>query len=111
MLGVGHNRRCLVPFIDIRYEANTLPRNGADEPLVFSIVADRGSSCIDAIAKCGFRNNTAVPDRSNKIIFADHALTVSNQILQQIKDLRLNGHDSAPAAQLAAASIESIIFE
>ena len=79
--------------------------------MVFSVVANGGSSRIDAIAECRFRNNTAIPDRSNEIVLADHTLAVSDQIREKIKDLRLHGHESSPAAELTAAGIESIVFE
>src|SRR5258707_279096 len=47
--------RCrFLTFVDVPYEANALPDDGADEPLVLSVVADRGSDRIDAVAECRF---------------------------------------------------------
>src|SRR5260370_22560305 len=60
-----HRDRSRFPtFMDAPDKPNSLPDNGADEPLVFSIVADRGSDRIDAVAEGGFWNNEAGPDRS-----------------------------------------------
>src|SRR5258708_39947380 len=37
------DRSRFLTFMHVPYEANALPDNGADEPLIFSVVADRGS--------------------------------------------------------------------
>jgi hypothetical protein len=71
----NYNR--LLSFTDIPDKANSLPNNGADEPLILSTVADRRSNRIEAIAECRFRNNASIPDRRNEIVLADCALSVT----------------------------------
>src|ERR1700730_4754970 len=48
------NQSRLLSFVHIPDEANALPDDRPDEPLVLSIVADRRSRRIDAVAECRF---------------------------------------------------------
>ena len=52
-----------------------------------------------------------MPNRSDQIVLADHALPVADQVFQKIEDLRLDRNQIGPAAQLAPVGIESTILE
>jgi hypothetical protein len=52
-----------------------------------------------------------VPDRGQKLILADHAVTVPDQVNKEIEDLGLNSHYLRSPPELAAVDIERAFFE
>jgi hypothetical protein len=48
-----------------------------------------------------------LPDCFDEVVVADHAVTMSNQVLQHVENLRLNRDKVAAAAQFASISIEA----
>jgi hypothetical protein len=51
------------------------------------------------------------PDRSDQVVFADHAVVVADQVGQEIENLGLERNEIAPAAQLAPISVEREILK
>ncbi|GIQ76570.1 hypothetical protein BraRD5C2_50160 [Bradyrhizobium sp. RD5-C2] len=52
-----------------------------------------------------------MPDRRQHLVAADHAVAGADQELEQIEDLRLDGHQGIAAAQLPALGIEGQVVE
>src|SRR6516164_5025232 len=52
-----------------------------------------------------------VPDGFNKIIFADHALPVPDQVVEQVEYLWRDGDDVRSAMQLAPVSVDCVVLE
>ena len=92
-------------------EAHALPWQSLDQALLLAAVPDRSCGCVDATGQRRFRNDAPVPDCGDQIILADHPLAISDQVLQEIEDLRLEPHAADPTAQLAPVRIETKIFE
>jgi hypothetical protein len=69
-------------FVDRANEAEAFPRQCLDQLLLFACVADRGPGRVEAGRQCGIRDNAAVPDRVDDVVFADHALPVADQVVK-----------------------------
>jgi hypothetical protein len=52
-----------------------------------------------------------MPDRGKELVFADHALTVSDQVNKEIEDLGLDGDQHSSPTQFAAICVEHTILE
>jgi hypothetical protein len=52
-----------------------------------------------------------VPDRIQKLILADHTVTVADQVDKKIEDLGLDGHKRRTPPQLAAIHVEGALLE
>ena len=90
-------------------EAKSLARDGADQLLIFAVVADRLSRGVDTAAQRRIRYDPAAPDRSDEIVLADEAVAVLHQVNQQVEDLWLDRNELETAAQFAAADIKRMI--
>ena len=66
---------------------------------------------IDAAGKRRLGNDPPIPDGPEQIIFADHPITVPDQIDEQIEDLRPNINQLCAAPQLAAIHVYRISTE
>src|SRR5215471_21028046 len=75
-------------------EAHAPTRYGADQPLLVSIVADRPTRGIHATRQSRVGHDSATPDRGDKIVFGDDAVTVLHEIHEQVKHLRLDCNQS-----------------
>jgi hypothetical protein len=69
----------------------------ANEVLFFPAIADRVARCINPRAQCRFRDDAPVPHGSKQIVLADDALTIADQVFEEIENLRLEG-DQRPTA-------------
>ena len=58
-----------------------------------------------------FRYNAPAPDCLNKIVLAHNAVAVGDEVLQQVKHLRLHLDECIPPAELAAIRVEHKIFK
>jgi hypothetical protein len=74
---------------DIANEAEALAWRSADQILRLAIVADRITRAVDAACERRFGHDAASPDGGEYVVFADDAMTVLDQINQQIEDLRV----------------------
>jgi hypothetical protein len=55
------------------------------------------------------RNDPALPDRGNEIVLADHAVTIGEQINEEIENLRLHSNQAGAVAQLTSLSIKHMV--
>jgi hypothetical protein len=108
-------RRCggsiLCRLIYCADEANTLARDGPNQPLLIATVADRFAGGVDTAVKSRVRHNPAAPNRSDKIVLANHAITVLDEIQQQVEHLRLKRDELSAPPKLAAIRIEYLVFK
>ena len=51
------------------------------------------------------------PHRRNEVVLAHHAVTVADQVRQQVKDLRFDRHKHGATPQLTAVGVERVIGE
>jgi len=86
-------------------EANTLARDGPDQPLLIATVAD------DTAVERRIRNDPAAPDRSDKIVLTNHAVAVLDEIQQQVEHLRLKRDELGAPPKLPAIRIEYLVFK
>jgi hypothetical protein len=52
-----------------------------------------------------------MPNRSQELFLADHAVTVPDEMNEQIENLGLDGDQPGSAAQLASVCVEHTILE
>ena len=69
-------------------------------------IADRAPSDIQARRQCSIGYDTPIPDGVDEVILADDALSVADQVIEQVEDLGRDGDDVRPAMQLAPVSVE-----
>jgi hypothetical protein len=92
-------------------EAKTLSWQRLDEALFFPGIADRASGSIEAGGQRHIGHDASIPDGVHEIVFADDALPVPDQVIEQIENLRCGRNDVGTAMQLAAVGVESVILE
>src|SRR4029453_4221493 len=92
-------------------EANSLARDGPNQPLLIATVADRFAGGIDTAVKSRVRHDSAAPNRSDKIVLANHAITVLDEIQQQVEHLRLKRDELRSPPKLPAIRIEYLVFK
>ena len=74
-------------------------------------VANRGSRRVDPGTQSRLGDDAPAPYGRNKVILADHALAVADQVFQQIKDLRLVRNQACSATQFAPVCVQGIFLE
>jgi hypothetical protein len=83
----------------------------ANKALFLPIIA-YGTACrIDPRAEVRFGNDAPVPYGGKQIVLADDALTIADEVLEEVEDLRLEGDQRAAAPQLAPCRIQREIFK
>src|SRR4029453_9287082 len=92
-------------------EANALARDGPNQPLLIATVAERFAGGVDPAVKSRVRHDPAAPNRSDKIVLAHHAITVLDQIQQQVEHLRLKRDELSAPPKLPAIRIEYLVFK
>lgn len=90
---------------------NTFLGKGADEILLLAAVANSLAYCVDATGQGRFRHDAATPDRCDEVVLADDAMSIFDEIDQDVEDLRLDWNHSAGRAQFAALAVERKITE
>jgi hypothetical protein len=102
----------LVPHdIDRRDKANALSRDGANKALLFSGIADCLSCGIYPAGQGRLRNYSTTPYRRDEVVLADHAITIFNEVDQNIENLRLYGDELVAPAQLPPFYVEQAVCE
>src|SRR4029453_1345082 len=108
-------RRCggfiLCRLIYCADEANTLTRDGPNQPLLIATVADRFARGVDTAVESRVRHDPAAPNRSDKIVLANNAVTVLDEIQQQVEHLRLKRDKLRAPPKLPAIRIEYLVFK
>ena len=74
----------------IGHEANASARKRLEQSLLLAVVADSCAHGADSAAQGRVRDNPALPNLGNKLVPADHTITVPQQVVQQIEDLRFD---------------------
>ena len=69
-------------------ESKAFARDRPDELLAGAAITDRLSRGVNTTGQRRFRDNPAAPDFIEKVVLADHAITIFEQVYQEVKDLR-----------------------
>jgi len=86
-------------------------RGTANQPLLFTAVADRFARGVDAGSQVRLRNETSGPNCVQQVILGDHALSILNQINQQIENLRPDGDLLGTSPKLAPVDIQDVVLK
>jgi hypothetical protein len=54
---------------------------------------------------------TAIPDGVEQVIPAHQTVAVTNEVFEQVEDLRLHGHQCSAPAQFAPSDVENELIE
>ena len=65
----------------------------------------------NSAGKGGLRNNAALPHGGNQIVLAYDSIAVADEVMQQIKNLRLDRNTIFTAQQFLPVGIERKVFE
>jgi hypothetical protein len=98
-------------FSYVAHEAKAFASKGFDQALLRAAVADRPPGRIDPRGQRRFRNNAAAPDCSDQIVLAGNALTIFDQVGQEVEHLGLNRDSNGAMTQLAPIGVESVVFK
>jgi hypothetical protein len=93
------------------HEANSLARNGADKPLFLAVIADRVSCGVDPAVQRRVRNDPSSPHKRNEVIAADDAVSVFQEVNQQVEHLRLHRNHLTVTAKFSKIGIKDVIIE
>src|SRR6266853_1719678 len=112
----GLDHRCGVAFqrlllAYVRDEADPLAGKRLDRPLLGPAVANRGSGGIDAGHQRRFGDDPPSPDTRDQVVLADNALSIADQVLQEIENLGLEGNCVGSATEFASFRVEDAIVE
>ena len=82
-----------------------------NQPLLIATVADRFARGVDTAVKSRVRHDPAAPNRSDKVVLANHAITVLDEIQQQVEHLRLKRDEPRVPPKLPTIRIEYLVFK
>src|SRR3954447_5303636 len=68
-------------------ETEALARQSFDKALFVAGIADRASGSVETGRQRHVRYDTPIPNGVDKVVFADDALSVADQVIEQIKNL------------------------
>jgi hypothetical protein len=77
--------------------------------LLLATVTNRFARRVDAAGQRRVRHNTAAPYCSDEILLADDAITILQQVDQQVEDLRFDGNRIGAPAEFAPIGIKCVI--
>jgi hypothetical protein len=97
--------------IDGRDKANALSRDGANKALLFPGIAYCFSRGIYPAGQGRLRNYSTTPYRRDEVVLADHAITIFNEVDQNIENLGLYGDELIAPAQLPPFCVEQAVCE
>jgi hypothetical protein len=92
-------------------ETEALARQCFDEALFMAGIANRAPGSIQAGRQRCIGYAAPIPNGFDEFVFADDALPVADQVIQQIEHLWRDGDDLRPAMQLAPVSVECVLLE
>jgi hypothetical protein len=87
--------RRLFFLVDVADEPKTLAGQRFDQPLPLATVADRLAGAVQSRRQRRFRNDASAPDNGHEIVLADDTLSMSDQIDEDIENLRRKGYQVA----------------
>jgi hypothetical protein len=85
-------------FPHLSNETKALARQGLDEALFLAGIANRAPGYIQAGRQRRIGDDTPIPNGVDKVVFADDALPVADQVIEQVKYLWRDGDYVRPAA-------------
>src|SRR5229473_4547520 len=88
-------------FPHLSDETKTLARQCLDEALFLAGIADRTAGDIQTGRQRRIGHDTSIPDDVDEIVFADDALPVADQVIEQVEYLWRDRDYVRPAMQLA----------
>jgi hypothetical protein len=74
-------------------------------------IADGAPGRIDPRGQRRFRNDAASPDRGDEIVLAGNALTIFDQIGEEVEHLGLDRDRKGAMAQLTPIGVKDVIVE
>ena len=92
-------------------ETEAFARQCLDEALFLAGIADHTPGDIQTRRKRRIGHDTPVPNGVDEVVFADDALPVADQIIEQVEYLWRDGDDVRPAMQFAPVSVECVLLE
>ena len=92
-------------------EAEALARQCPDYLLPFAGVADGGPGRIETGRQCGIRDNAAVPDCADDVVFADHAFPIADQVVKQVEHLWCESDQLGASTQFAPVRVKCVFFK
>src|SRR4029079_8846556 len=92
-------------------EADASARERLDQSLFLAAVADFCAHGADPAAKGRVGDDPSLPHSSNELIPTDHTFAVSDQVVQQIEYLRLEGPPPTAPPQLTPPRIQHAIVK
>ena len=92
--------------LQVAHKADALSGIGLDQDLILTGVADGFPRSGDAGAERRFRNDAAVPYRSDQVVPAHHAIAVLQKVKQEIENLGFHGDGFGVARELALVTVE-----
>jgi hypothetical protein len=96
---VGGRRTCRsLRFLHLSNETKALARQGLDETLFLAGIANHAPGYIQAGRQRRIGHDTPIPNGVDKVVFADDALPVADQVIEQVKYLWRDGDYVRPAA-------------
>ena len=104
-------RAAVLLDLHVADKAQALARDGADQPLLVAVVADRLADGIDPAGQRRFRDDAAAPDRRDQVVLADDAVAVLDQADQQVEHLRLHGARARRRAAVRAGRCRGRSFQ
>ena len=85
--------------------------DGPDEPLRFTIVAERTAGGLDTARQRGLGDEAPTPHRIEQFLFRHESVGVAHQLGQHVEHLGLDSDDLAISAQFVALGVEHEILE
>jgi hypothetical protein len=79
--------------------------------LLPAAIAKRGSDCVMRVVSADSETMRPPQTLANQIVLADHALTIVDQVLEQIEDLRRQADDDIATPQLALGGIQLVVVK
>src|SRR5262245_10990596 len=110
-LGVHQRSGRSVVFVDVADEAKPPLVQGANEALVAAAVAERAPCRADAGVERRLRDDAALPDDVEQLVFADDPVAIANEVNEQIEHLRLDVDVCPGEPQLLPREVDLKIAE
>ena len=82
-----------------------------DQALLLAGIADCIPGGVQAGRQRSVRDNASVPNDTDEVVFADDALPISNQIIEQVKNLRCHRYCFPAPMQFAPLRVKCVILE
>src|SRR5688572_28749366 len=98
-------------FLDRADEPIAFPRDGTDQALLLTGIAQRLPHSVDVARQGGFRYDPATPDDIDQVVLSHDMLAVLHQVKERVEHLRSGVDGLGSAHELATIGIEHKIFK